>query len=245
MNSSKMASFLLGATLALGIALSAYMISTAIVKIRQENLIRVKGYAQRQIKSDVGLWRGELTARAPELSTSYAGMNASREKTRELIENLGFDKESTIDFLPINIDIKYKLDEEGNRTDTVSSYVLTQTIEIQSHQIDKIETISRKASDLISEGIEFRSQHPIYTASGIEKIKLDLLSEATKNAYERARSLAENSGGKVGALNSASQGVFQITPLNSTDVSDSGEYDTSTIDKIVKAVVTFEFRVEK
>ncbi|MDD4872115.1 MAG: SIMPL domain-containing protein, partial [Kiritimatiellae bacterium] len=61
----------------------------------------------------------------------------------------------------------------------------------------------------------------------------------------RAEILAKNSHGKVGALNSASQGVFQITPVNSTDVSDSGNYDTSTVEKSVKAIVTLEFQVEK
>lgn len=245
MNSNKMASFLLGATLAFGFALSAYMMSAAMIKTRQANIIKVKGYAQTQIKSDTGLWRGELTVRASDLSTSYTVMDANRAKVREMIEKMAFNKESTIDFSPIAIDIQYKLGEKGVHTDIISGYVLSQTIEIQSHQIDKIEAVSKTASDLISEGIEFRSQHPVYTASGIEKIKLDLLAQATKNAYDRARTLAENSGGKVGALSSASQGVFQITPLNSTGVSDEGEYDTSTIDKIVKAVVTFEFHVEK
>ncbi len=42
-----------------------------------------------------------------------------------------------------------------------------------------------------------------------------------------------------------SKGVFQITPVNSTDVSDEGNYDTSTIEKSVKAIVTLEFQVEK
>jgi len=69
--------------------------------------------------------------------------------------------------------------------------------------------------------------------------------QATQNAYNRAGILAKNSKGSVGALSSASQGVFQITPVNSTDVSDEGQYDTSTIDKVVKAVVTLEFHVEK
>ncbi len=59
----------------------------------------------------------------------------------------------------------------------------------------------------------------------------------------RASSLAENSGSKVGALKYASQGVFQITPLYSTDVSGYGRYDTSTIEKSVKAVVTIEYSI--
>ena len=58
-----------------------------------------------------------------------------------------------------------------------------------------------------------------------------------------AEQLAVNSGGKVGALRAAAQGVFQITPLYSTDVDDWGRYDTTTIDKAVKAVVTIHYSI--
>jgi len=44
---------------------------------------------------------------------------------------------------------------------------------------------------------------------------------------------------------SATQGVFQITAPNSTEVSDYGSYDTSTIEKTVKAVVSCEFSVSR
>ena len=73
---------------------------------------------------------------------------------------------------------------------------------------------------------------------------MELLAEATKNAAERAEVLARNSKGTVGALISATQGVFQITAPASSDISGYGEYDKRTIQKEVKAVVTLEFRVE-
>lgn len=241
----KMASFLLGATLALGFALSAYMVSSAMIRMRQESIIKVKGYAQTQIKADTGLWTGEITTHSPDLAAGYKVMDANRVKVRDLIAKTGFNKETVVEFLPVSIETQYKLTEKSVRTNEITGYVLTQTIQIKSSQIEQIDAISKNSSDLIGQGIEFRSFSPVYTFSGIEKIKLDLLAAATKNAYERARTLAENSGGKVGKLCSASQGVFQITPLNSTDVSDEGEYNTSTIDKIVKAVVTLEFNVEK
>jgi hypothetical protein len=56
--------------------------------------------------------------------------------------------------------------------------------------------------------------------------------------------LAEKGKGKVGALMSAQQGVFQITQRNSTDTSSYGMYDTSTIEKTAKAIVTLEYAIE-
>ena len=60
----------------------------------------------------------------------------------------------------------------------------------------------------------------------------------------RALALAKGSKGRIGALISAQQGVFQITERHSTDTSGSGEYDTSSIDKSAKAVVTLEYAIE-
>jgi hypothetical protein len=98
-------------------------------------------------------------------------------------------------------------------------------------------------SELMKDGINLSSDHPEYTISKLEELKLDLLGKATRNGYDRALVMARNSGGSAGRLRSASQGIFQIVPVNSTDVSDSGSYDTSTIDKTIKAVVTLEFEV--
>jgi len=71
-----------------------------------------------------------------------------------------------------------------------------------------------------------------------------LLAQATEDGYCRALTLAQGSKGKIGALTSAQQGVFQITERHSTDTSGGGEYDTSSIEKTAKAVVMLEYAIE-
>jgi hypothetical protein len=53
--------------------------------------------------------------------------------------------------------------------------------------------------------------------------------------------LVDASGARLGELRAVSVGVFQITPPNSTEVSDYGEYDTTTLAKDVTAVVNVTF----
>jgi len=83
-----------------------------------------------------------------------------------------------------------------------------------------------------------------FYVSTLPVTKLELLVKATDDAYRRAVVLAENSRGRVGALISARQGVLQITARYSTDTSGYGVYDTATIEKTAKAVVTLEYAVE-
>ncbi len=58
-----------------------------------------------------------------------------------------------------------------------------------------------------------------------------MLGEAATEAKARAEKLAQATGSNVGALRSAQQGVFQITPENSTSISDYGEYDASQLEQ--------------
>ena len=71
-----------------------------------------------------------------------------------------------------------------------------------------------------------------------------MLAKATEDAKQRATSMANSTGNKIGFMRSAKMGVFQITSVTSTDVSDYGENDTSSLDKKVMAVLTASFAIE-
>ena len=70
-----------------------------------------------------------------------------------------------------------------------------------------------------------------------------MLGRATENAKQRATSMASSTGNRIGTIRSAKMGVFQITPPTSTDVSDYGENDTSSLEKKVMAVVSVTFAI--
>jgi len=63
-------------------------------------------------------------------------------------------------------------------------------------------------------------------------------------ACDRARAIAWEAGVGIGAITNADTGTFQITAPNSTEASDTGSYDTRTIDKAITAVMAVTFRVE-
>lgn len=240
---SRLAMFLLGATLALGFTLSAHMLSNAIERLKHENSIKVKGTSEKVVTSDSATWSTSFSIRAATLKEGYVQLEQHREVVKKFLAD-AMIPESECDYSPVSTHQEFKKDNRGIDTNEIELYVLHQHIEVKSKDVERIERISKSITELIKSDIEIKSFPPAFVFSGLEKLKLDLLGAATKNAYERAQALAENSGGRVGALSSASQGVFQITPVDSTEVTDSGEYDTSTIEKKVKAVVTLEFHVQ-
>ena len=84
-----------------------------------------------------------------------------------------------------------------------------------------------------------------YISTELDKAKLAALERATEEARRRAEILVHGLGGKLGRMRSSSQGVYQVTPRDSTDVSDYGINDTSSREKDVNAVVSATFAVNR
>lgn len=241
---SRLAMFLLGATLALGFTLSSYILSNALARIRHEHTIKVKGVAETTVESDSARWKAIYTVRNPVLANGYAELESKQQLVQTFFDQAKVPAEECT-FSSVTLRTENKRDAQGFPTSELETYLLSQAVEVTSRDVQRIDAVSKTITQLIKEGVEIESQPPQFVYSSVEQIKLDLLAKATQNAYERARTLAENSHGRVGRLSSASQGVFQITPVDSTEVTDYGSYDTTTIRKNVKAVVTLEFQIEK
>jgi uncharacterized protein len=235
--------FLLGAFLSVGIIIATLVIARTVERVKFQNQrIQVKGYAERTIASDIAVWSGQITTRSPELVTAYDNLQADLKKVLSYLQQQGV-REEDVSIPSVITTIQYKRTDKGAMTNIVEGYTLIQTVKITSPNIEQIADIANQVTVLIKQGIEFDSFPPQYFYTKLDDMKIELLGEATKNAGMRAKQLAENSGSKVGALKYASQGVFQITPVYSTQVSDYGMYDTSTIKKSVKAVVTMEYSI--
>jgi hypothetical protein len=73
-------------------------------------------------------------------------------------------------------------------------------------------------------------------------MRVELLSEAIKDAKARAEAIAKESGRQVGELREATGGVVQVLSQGGVDISDSGSYDTESLNKEVMVTVraTFE-----
>ena len=115
---------------------------------------------------------------------------------------------------------------------------------MRSNDVGRIGQIAREATELINQGILIESQAPKYYYTQIGDLKIEMLGEAAKDAKERAQRIALSTGNTIGSVRSAKMGVLQITAADSTDVSDYGVYDTSTIEKDMTAVVNVSFAVD-
>ncbi|NDC93623.1 MAG: hypothetical protein EB087_07945, partial [Flavobacteriales bacterium] len=71
---------------------------------------------------------------------------------------------------------------------------------VQSKNVNIIEKTSREVSELIDAGIELNSDAPEYYYTKLAALKLSMIEQATKDAYNRAIKIAENGGGSLGNM---------------------------------------------
>ncbi|NCC26550.1 MAG: SIMPL domain-containing protein, partial [Deltaproteobacteria bacterium] len=213
------------------------------VRIRQSGIIEVKGFAQQQVRADMGVWKGYLTVRGQNLAEAYTRLESEMSQVLDHLKRLGFSTDA-VAVEPAMTTTLYRMNDSGFQTNQVEGYQLQQFVEVGSGEVEKIATLATEAAGLVKTGMEFISLQPEFYVSFLEEIKLGLIAQATKDALNRAGQFAEGGNVRVGALRSATQGVFQVTPVNSMDVSGYGIYDTRTIEKSVKAVVTAHFAIE-
>jgi hypothetical protein len=222
---------------------SAWLISSLFIRIRQEKQISVKGYATQYIQSDIGKLWCTVNVTASGMQSGHTALQKDVGKVVALVEKQGFGKDSFDAGKPKKRKV-YKKDASGNSTNEIEYYELYQTISLSTRDVDKVKQTASALSGLIADGMDVEVSDPEFLVSNLPSVKLELIAAATRNGLERARMIAGNSGGNVGKLVAARQGVFQITRPDSTEVSSYGRYDTSTIRKTIKAVVNLEYTTE-
>lgn len=228
--------------LSLGMIFSASILSKLFLRVRHEQAITVKGFAETDVTSDIGKFTSKCTARGGSLKDAYEKLQESRNTILAFLKQMGLKDEAVVH--TIEIAKIAKRDEQGKEMNEIEYYDVSQEIMVTSTNVLLIRDTAARITELIKEGVDIQSSAPMFMVSDMKDIKLRLLAEATDDGYRRAVALAKGSKGRIGALTSAQQGVFQITERYSTETSGSGEYDTSSIEKSAKAVVTLDYAIE-
>ena len=239
----------LGLALGLGMIGSAYIIGNTVkdIQLSHQN-IEVKGYAERDVVSDMAIWNFKISVREKTLEEAYKNLKVAEQKLDQYLKNIQISPQQVNRFPTQTSEMK-KIIEGPNgsiiQSNEVEYYDVRREFSIQSKDVYKIKEAAEKASILPEQGVYLDTLDIKYFATDISNIKTELLGEATKNAVIRAQQLAQNSGSTVGVVRSMRQGIFQITEEFSTDVSDYGVSDTSSIKKKAKAVAALTFSIGK
>lgn len=209
--------------------------------------ITVTGSADKDFVSDLIVWNGSYSRKSMDLKTAYAQLKEDENSVRTYLAGKGVQGNEIV-FSSVNIEKEFnnKTDKNGNTIGKeFLGYNLSQNVRIESPNVDKIDQISREATELIQQGIEFNSSAPLFYYTKLTEIKMDLLAKASADGKQRAEIIAKNADNSLGKLKKATLGVFQITGKNSDeDYSYGGTFNTSSRNKTGSITIKMDFAVD-
>jgi hypothetical protein len=216
-------------------------------KFRSTETVSVTGSSEKDFMSDQIVWKGTFTRTGFDLKTVYAALKSDENDIRQYLNAAGI-KDSNILFSSVDVMRNYetRFDDNGRVAGSAfNGYTLNGTVTVDSRDIPVVEKLSREITGLLQKGIELNSTRPSYYYSGLNTLKIDLLARASKDAQQRAESIAENSGASLGSLRKANMGVFQIIGKNSNeDYSYGGAFNTSSKEKTATITVRVDYELE-
>jgi len=226
--------------LGLSLVLSAVIASTTFYKLRSMDYLTTTGSAKKAVVSDKVKWSSNITRAVKEstIKDGYVKMEADLKEVKAFLTKSGIE-ETSIDVSPIYMNEVWEQNPGPEK-----KYNLTQNIEIQSTDVEKISQLAKNTSEIIQKGIFISANPPEYYYSKLPEARVELLADAVGDAKARAQQLAVAGGKKIGVLKSASSGVVQVLAPNSIDISDYGMYDTSKINKEIMVTVKASFEIK-
>ena len=210
-------------------------------KTMSNDKITVTGSAYEIVKSDSARLEFELTTRTPNKQSAYNKAKTQMPVVLKYLEEKGI---TDIEVQAANGYNTYRYNPNGISTGEILYYNFSQSIIIKSNDVQKIKDISVNIQELLDKGIDVRVMRPEFFYSHLADLKIKLLQEATTDAKTRATAMLKATHNRPGKIQSVQMGVFQITPVDSTNVSDMGISDTTTVDKKVTAVANIVFRIK-
>ncbi|WP_434777007.1 SIMPL domain-containing protein [Neisseria sp. Ec49-e6-T10] len=238
-----------GALLSLAIVVSAFiMAKTAQNVAASRESITVKGLAEKPVKADSASWKITIRANALTAADAYAQLRADKPKLLAFLKEQKFTNEQILENPEVANEVyESEKDANDNYKQVFKGFLAQQTFIASTEDVMQMDQAVRQAYKLNESGLKLTINRPDYLVSHLEEIKMSLISDATKNAFDRALEFAKTGNAKVGVMKAATQGAFYILPPGGSENDDyyGGVYDKTTIDKVARVVVTIDYSIEQ
>lgn len=243
----------LGALLAFGLIVGGWELGSQIKATRLgDRYVTVKGLVERTVKSDLAIWPITYKEAGDDLSSVSAKTENDKKVVLDFLNAQGIQA-AEIELGVIRV-VDTQANEYGGGNRAPHRYIVEQQITVRTARVDQVAVATQKTMQLLQKGIVMNSnpgQGVSYKFTGLNSIKPDMITEATRNARAAADRFAFDSGSKVGSIRQANQGVFSILPADQgSDAGEGGEPGIgyaadSSLMKTVRVVTTVQYYLEK
>ena len=232
------------AILAIGLGLSGLAIANGLVRMkRADREVTVRGVAQRDVTANRASWQVHYSEHARDLGAALAAVDHDSGVIGAYLNGHGF---SGALVEPGSADVSVEAEQINNKPTGFKIYTVKRTIAFSTTNVAGVQQLQAHRDRLAQQHLVLDDVNASYEYTSLDRIKPDMIAEATKDARRAAEKFATDSDSSVGGIKSATQGYFSVSSRNSgagEDDSGNGSANrtASTPDQRVRVVTTIEY----
>ena len=173
----------------------------------KDRKVTVKGLAEREVPADKVTWSISTKETGNDLPTLHERINVQANKIKTFLKQNGIE-ESEITVNPPSVtDLEAR---EWGDNQKPFRYIVNTTITVATTKVEEVNKAIFKQAEMLKQGVALDSSYPNYEYASFQQMKPEMMSEAIKNAQKTAEQFAEASESKLGKIQTAGQGQFEI-----------------------------------
>ncbi|GAA4051385.1 SIMPL domain-containing protein [Parerythrobacter jejuensis] len=191
------------AVVSLGLVSGGYLLGDGLLRAKEaDRSVTVRGLAERDVTANLATWTISYSSSSTDLAQAQAKVRRDTDTIRGFFEELGFPDEA---LQPTGANVS------SYTNNGVTKYTVRQRMALRSNDIDLARKAVSQQFDLVSKGVFLEEGSGMsYSFTQLNKIKPEMVAEATRDARASAEQFAKDSGTDVGSIREATQGYFTI-----------------------------------
>ncbi len=221
------------ALIAVGILCLGWFIKAGIDDFaNKDRKVTVKGLAEREVPADKVTWSIGTKVTGDNLPLLYESINLRTTQIKDFLKQNGIEEKEITVNPPSISDLEAREWGDNNKN---FRYIVSTTITVATNKVEQVNKAIFKQAELLKQGVAIDNSDAQYEYASFQQMKPEMMAEAIKNAQKTAEQFAEASHSKLGKIQTAGQGQFEI---------DNRDQNTPYIKKL-RVVTTITYSLKK
>ena len=199
---------LAAALIAVGIICLGWFLKAGIDDFaNKDRKVTVKGLAEREVPADKVTWSIGTKVTGNDLPMLYEGINLQTDKIKKFLKQNGLDEKEVTVNPPSISDLEAREWGDNNKN---FRYIVSTTITVATGKVEEVKKAIFQQAELLKQGVAIENSDAQYEYASFQQMKPEMMAEAIKNAQKTAEQFAEASNARLGEIQTAGQGQFEI-----------------------------------
>jgi len=196
------------ALIAVGIICLGWFVKAGIDDFaNKDRKVTVKGLAEREVPADKVTWSIGTKVTGNDLPMLYESINLQTTKIKQFLKRNGLDEKEITVNPPSISDLEAREWGDNNKS---FRYIVSTTITVATKKVEEVKKAIFEQAELLKQGVAIENSNAEYEYASFQQMKPEMMAEAIKNAQKTAEQFAEASHARLGEIQTAGQGQFEI-----------------------------------